>query len=67
VQVIDREQRTVGDPVAPSEYALHAGQQQAPEEELLTEHRVEDANTMSIATVFEPLIATDIEPPSATN
>lgn len=41
MQVIDGEQRTVGDPVAPSEDALHLGQQQ-PEEQLLAEHAVED-------------------------
>jgi hypothetical protein len=42
VQVVDREERPVGDPVAPSENAPHSRQQKTPEEELLAEHRVED-------------------------
>ncbi len=42
VQVVEREQDCVGDPVAAAEGVLHPRQEQPAEEKLLAEHRVEE-------------------------
>lgn len=44
VQVVDREQDPVGQPVGPPEDATHPGQEQAAEQQLLAEHRVEEGH-----------------------
>src|SRR4051794_8156194 len=42
VQVIDGEEHAVGEPVAAAEHAVHPGQEEPAEEQLLAQHRVED-------------------------
>jgi hypothetical protein len=41
MQVVEAEEDAIGEPVCAAEHATHTGQQDAAEQQLLAEHRVE--------------------------